>query len=50
MSKYFTEIFKKLVPAGHGVLVMKKGESEQEVGSNNLLFFSGLKEWMLSCT
>ncbi|XP_041368808.1 structural maintenance of chromosomes protein 3-like [Gigantopelta aegis] len=30
VSKYFTEIFKKLVPAGHGVLVMKKGESEQE--------------------
>jgi len=24
VSKYFTTIFKKLVPAGHAVLVMKK--------------------------
>lgn len=27
VSKYFTEIFKKLVPAGHAVLVMKKGDA-----------------------
>ncbi|GFS26293.1 structural maintenance of chromosomes protein [Elysia marginata] len=28
VSRYFSEIFKKLVPQGHGVLVMKKGEVE----------------------
>ncbi|XP_074642175.1 structural maintenance of chromosomes protein 3-like [Tubulanus polymorphus] len=28
VSKYFTDIFKKLVPRGHAVLVMKKGEIE----------------------
>lgn len=28
VSKYFTEIFQKLVPQGHGVLVMKRGEPE----------------------
>ncbi|KAI8792516.1 structural maintenance of chromosomes protein 3, partial [Biomphalaria glabrata] len=28
VSRYFSEIFKKLVPQGHGVLVMKKGEIE----------------------
>ena len=27
VSKYFTEIFKKLVPAGHAVLVMKRGDT-----------------------
>jgi chromosome segregation ATPase len=26
VSKYFTEIFKKLVPQGHAVLVMKRGD------------------------
>lgn len=30
VSKYFTEIFKKLVPAGHAVLVMKKGDAGEE--------------------
>jgi structural maintenance of chromosome 3 (chondroitin sulfate proteoglycan 6) len=29
VSKYFSEIFKKLVPQGHAVLVMKKGEVDQ---------------------
>lgn len=29
VSKYFSEIFKKLVEKGHGVLVMKKGDAEQ---------------------
>ncbi|CAI9732558.1 maintenance of chromosomes 3-like [Octopus vulgaris] len=28
VSKYFTEIFKKLVPQGHAVLVMRKGDQE----------------------
>jgi len=28
VSKYFTEIFKKLAPQGHAVLVMKRGEIE----------------------
>ena len=31
VSRYFTEIFKKLCPQGHGVLVMKKGEIEGDV-------------------
>ena len=31
VSKYFTEIFKKLVPNGHAVLIMKKGEADQDV-------------------
>lgn len=38
VSKYFTEIFKKLVPAGHAVLVMKKadaGEEEDAEGSGS---------------
>jgi structural maintenance of chromosome 3 (chondroitin sulfate proteoglycan 6) len=30
VSKYFTEIFKKLVPAGHAVLVMKKADAGEE--------------------
>nr|KAG5687962.1 hypothetical protein BaRGS_023086 [Batillaria attramentaria] len=30
VSKYFSEIFKKLVPQGHAVLVMKKGEVDQQ--------------------
>ncbi|OWF38325.1 structural maintenance of chromosomes protein 3-like [Mizuhopecten yessoensis] len=29
VSKYFSEIFKKLAPQGHAVLVMKKGDHEQ---------------------
>lgn len=29
VSKYFSEIFKKLVPDGHAVLVMKKGDQDQ---------------------
>jgi len=36
VSKYFTEIFKKLVPVGHAVLVMKKSdvaEDDDEGGS-----------------
>ncbi len=28
VSKFFTEIFKKLAPAGHAVLVMKRGDLE----------------------
>ena len=28
VSKYFTEIFKKLAPIGHAVLVMKRGDTE----------------------
>ena len=28
VSKYFTEIFKKLAPQGHAVLVMKRGDVE----------------------
>ena len=31
VSKYFSEIFKKLAPQGHAVLVMKKGELDQQV-------------------
>ena len=33
VSKYFSEVFNKLVPAGKATLVMKKGDSEssQEV-------------------
>ncbi|KAL8567919.1 hypothetical protein ACOMHN_059041 [Nucella lapillus] len=30
VSKYFSEIFKKLAPQGHAVLVMKKGEMDQQ--------------------
>ncbi|XP_053407291.1 structural maintenance of chromosomes protein 3-like [Mercenaria mercenaria] len=29
VSKYFSEIFKKLAPEGHAVLVMKKGDTDQ---------------------
>lgn len=29
VSKFFSEIFKKLVPDGHAVLVMKKGDTDQ---------------------
>jgi structural maintenance of chromosome 3 (chondroitin sulfate proteoglycan 6) len=32
VSKYFTEIFKKLAPKGDAVLVMKKGEHEPSEG------------------
>jgi len=32
VSKYFTEIFKKLVPQGHAVLVMKRGDVESNEG------------------
>ena len=32
VSKYFSEIFKKLAPEGHAVLVMKKGDQDQGVG------------------
>ena len=28
VSKYFSEIFRKLVPSGCGVLVMKRGDME----------------------
>jgi len=31
VSKYFSEIFKKLAPEGHAVLVMKKGDHDQGV-------------------
>ena len=31
VSKYFSEIFKKLAPEGHAVLVMKKGDQDQGV-------------------
>ncbi|XP_076467825.1 structural maintenance of chromosomes protein 3-like [Babylonia areolata] len=30
VSKFFSEIFKKLAPQGHAVLVMKKGEMDQQ--------------------
>ena len=29
VSKFFTEIFRKLAPQGHAVLVMKRGDAEQ---------------------
>ena len=31
MSKYFTEIFKKLVPQGHAVLVMKRADQPEVI-------------------
>uniref|UniRef100_T1JG50 Structural maintenance of chromosomes protein n=1 Tax=Strigamia maritima TaxID=126957 RepID=T1JG50_STRMM len=34
VSKYFSEVFKKLVPQGHATLVMKKGDQE-EAGSSH---------------
>ncbi|XP_064630415.1 structural maintenance of chromosomes protein 3-like [Lineus longissimus] len=34
VSKYFTEIFKKLAPKGDAVLVMKKGEQEPSEGED----------------
>lgn len=37
VSKYFSEIFKKLAPDGHAVLVMKKGDTDQ--GVNKYLLF-----------
>ncbi|CAK9299188.1 unnamed protein product [Gordionus sp. m RMFG-2023] len=33
VSNYFTEVFKKLVPEGNGMLVMKKGEIEENEDS-----------------
>ncbi|KAL8587035.1 Structural maintenance of chromosomes protein 3 [Nucella lapillus] len=36
VSKYFSEIFKKLAPQGHAVLVMKKGEPEGEEGQSSV--------------
>ena len=36
VSKYFSEIFKKLAPQGHAVLVMKKGEVDQQVCTSAL--------------
>lgn len=33
VSKYFSEIFKKLAPDGHAVLVMKKGDTDQGVSN-----------------
>lgn len=38
VSKYFSEVFKKLAPQGHAQLVMKSdNEDESEVGCNILL-------------
>lgn len=34
VSKYFSEIFKKLAPQGHAVLVMKKGDLDQNVSNS----------------
>ena len=37
VSKYFSEVFKKLVPQGHAQLVMKSdGDDETEVSLINL--------------
>lgn len=36
VSRYFSEIFKKLVPQGHGILVMKKGDIEREGDEANI--------------
>lgn len=39
VSKYFSEVFKKLAPQGHAQLVMKSdNEDESEVGLQNLVF------------
>jgi len=40
VSKYFTTIFKKLVPAGHAVLVMKKDTGDVSQMSLNTTSFS----------
>ncbi|XP_064600089.1 structural maintenance of chromosomes protein 3-like [Liolophura sinensis] len=46
VSKYFTEIFKKLVPHGHAVLVMRKGDQDQGEGEEHdvplVLQFTGV--------
>ena len=44
VSKYFTEIFKKLAPIGHAVLVMKRGDTEVRMWGGTLnpqLFLPG---------
>lgn len=41
VSKYFTEIFKRLVPQGHAVLVMKRGDLDGEVGPSDDVFYIG---------
>ena len=41
VSKYFSEIFKKLAPQGHAVLVMKKGEVDQQVSTADLSTVGG---------
>lgn len=38
VSKFFTEVFKKLVPAGHGKLVMKTADNEEGRAIGKLLF------------
>ena len=43
VSKYFTEIFKKLVPQGHAVLVMKRGDMD---GVNR----NGFSAFYIACT
>lgn len=44
VSKYFSEVFKKLAPQGHAQLVMKSdNEDESEVGFCNLPFIIHIK-------
>ena len=40
VSKYFSEIFKKLVPQGHAVLVMKKGDGGEVSNHGNIRWTS----------
>ena len=40
VSKYFSEVFKKLAPQGHAQLVMKSdNEDESEVGLETVIFY-----------
>ena len=39
VSKYFTEIFKKLAPIGHAVLVMKRGDTEVPLAQTQSHYF-----------
>lgn len=37
VSKYFSEVFKKLVPQGHAQLVMKTEHDDGEVSNANII-------------
>jgi len=48
VSKYFTTIFKKLVPAGHAVLVMKKDTGD--VSQSHIITLCRMASFTLQCS